>query len=465
MSDDLQVGAIVLSTDCSYVALVRRSSSNLWGFPRITLVGKKHAEAAKQAVRVETGVALSETFHDVTFEAEEQPGVTARLYLATGLPVTELAPEKKCSTGAVQAAWFPLRQVFDSDSDGSGGLVAPFLADLHRYLNSNLDVFGNELATDSELTGEELAECMIYKRRSWNGVLPVSFLAQWAADRKLPSPCYDTVHNPRVLHMQCVTCILPHLGLQVTPDWGSVTTEDATQNAALAGIMFLAGAVGKDSPHFITTLVGSDPTVRPTPLDAHQAKSMLDHRLQLVQQQKAQAARVFEQRRKAWDTEVNVLEQQRKALSKGGPQADDVVKQIACWQADMPQTEQAAVQLPKGVMSFPMLKTRAASKANGFADRGSAKKKAQEDRPQAELQKAQAKNPIQELKEILDRHKWQQAEYSFHGQQDDGGHICEITVHDAGITGIVSQPCQNQRAAKASAASQALSQLVQQGMA
>lgn len=69
-------------------------------------------------------------------------------------------------------------------------------------------------------------------------------------------------------------------------DWGSVTTEDATQNAALAGILFLGGAVGKDSPHFITTLVGSDPTVRPTALDARQASSMLDHRLQLVQQQK-----------------------------------------------------------------------------------------------------------------------------------------------------------------------------------
>ena len=58
-----------------------------------------------------------------------------RLYLATGIPISELAPEKNCSTGAVQAGWFPLRQVFDSDSDGSGGLVAPFLADLHRYLN------------------------------------------------------------------------------------------------------------------------------------------------------------------------------------------------------------------------------------------------------------------------------------------------------------------------------------------
>lgn len=71
----------------------------------------------------------------------------------------------------------------------------------------------------------------------------------------------------------------------------------------------------------------------------------------------------------------------------------------------------------------------------------------------------------QELKEILDRHKWQQAEYSFQGQQDDGGHICQINVRDAGITGIVSQPCPNQRAAKASAASLALSQLVQKGLA
>ena len=65
-----------------------------------------------------------------------------------------------------------------------------------------------------------------------------------------------------------------------------MTTEDATQNAALAAILFLAGGVGKDSPHFIITLVGSDPTVRPTALDPKQASSMLNQRLQLVQQQK-----------------------------------------------------------------------------------------------------------------------------------------------------------------------------------
>ena len=42
-------------------------------------------------------------------------------------------------------------------------------------------------------------------------------MCDWCVPLQLPSACYDTVHNPRVLHMQCVTCILPHLGLQVTP--------------------------------------------------------------------------------------------------------------------------------------------------------------------------------------------------------------------------------------------------------
>ncbi len=73
----------------------------------------------------------------------------------------------------------------------------------------------------------------------------------------------------------------------------------------------------------------------------------------------------------------------------------------------------------------------------------------------------------QELKETLDRHKWQQAEYSFHGQQDDGGHICEVVVKDSGVVHAtaVSKPCQNQRSAKSSAASQALSILVQKNLA
>ena len=61
--------------------------------------------------------------------------MTVRLYLTTGIAISQLTPEKDCRTGALQAGWFPLRQVFDSDPDGSGGLLAPFFAGLHRYLN------------------------------------------------------------------------------------------------------------------------------------------------------------------------------------------------------------------------------------------------------------------------------------------------------------------------------------------
>lgn len=69
-------------------------------------------------------------------------------------------------------------------------------------------------------------------------------------------------------------------------DWGSVTTDDANQNAALAAIMFLAGGVGKDSPHCIITLVGSDPTVRPLSLNRKQALAMVDQRAHDVLREK-----------------------------------------------------------------------------------------------------------------------------------------------------------------------------------
>lgn len=66
-------------------------------------------------------------------------------------------------------------------------------------------------------------------------------------------------------------------------DWGSVITEDATQNAALAAIMFLAGGLGKGSPHCIITLVGSDPVVRPLLLDQQQAQQMLQTRADKIE--------------------------------------------------------------------------------------------------------------------------------------------------------------------------------------
>lgn len=128
----------------------------------------------------------------------------------------------------------------------------------------------------------------------------------------------------------------------------------------------------------------------------------------------AQAARVFEQRQKAMDAEVNILEQQKKALGKGGRPAEEIVRQLASWQAGVPQAEQAQAHLPKGVMSFPIMKTRAASTANGFADRGGSKKKVKEDGTQADLQRMQAKNPIQVSTQSLNCGKNVHCSYSLY---------------------------------------------------
>lgn len=108
-----------------------------------------------------------------------------------------------------------------------------------------------------------------------------------------------------------------------------------------------------------------------------------------------QARKAFEAKLEAWDRESSALQQQKAALTKGGSQADAVVKQIATWQASLPQAEQPLTQSPKGMLNFPVMKTRGANAMNGYADRGSNKKKLKEDAPQAELQRTQIKNPVQ----------------------------------------------------------------------
>ena len=50
---------------------------------------------------------------------------------------------------------------------------------------SHPEVFGQELTEWDGETAEELAGCMLYRRRSWRGILPVNHLAQWALTHKV----------------------------------------------------------------------------------------------------------------------------------------------------------------------------------------------------------------------------------------------------------------------------------------
>ena len=60
------------------------------------------------------------------------------------------------------------------------------LVEISRHVCcSNLDVFGGELRSNNGFTGTDLAECMIYRRRTWQGILPVNHLAQWALSKQV----------------------------------------------------------------------------------------------------------------------------------------------------------------------------------------------------------------------------------------------------------------------------------------
>ena len=62
---------------------------------------------------------------------------------------------------------------------------------------SNPEVFGKELAGWDDETAEGLAGCMIYRRRSWKGILPTNHLAQCAASHQVT----QTVHCNSLLSL------------------------------------------------------------------------------------------------------------------------------------------------------------------------------------------------------------------------------------------------------------------------
>ena len=71
---------------------------------------------------------------------------------------------------------------------------------------------------------------------------------------QLPGPCFNVFERDRTparTHF-CATCLLPHLGLQLTPDAVYPSPLDAMENSAILAILYLEGALAPDCPlvHF-----------------------------------------------------------------------------------------------------------------------------------------------------------------------------------------------------------------------
>ena len=91
---------------------------------------------------------------------------------------------------------------------------------------------------------------------------------------QLPAPCYHIFEQQRHVpvdpagcssgalpvnpaHRYCVTILLPHLGLQLTPDVAYASPHAARHSAALLALVYLAGALAPDCPVVQLAVAGS----------------------------------------------------------------------------------------------------------------------------------------------------------------------------------------------------------------
>ncbi len=84
---------------------------------------------------------------------------------------------------------------------------------------------------------------------------------------QLPAPCYSQASRRSAgSGYSTTTCILPHLGVQITPEVHSSSQEQAEQTAATCAILYLEGCIDIHSSHCRVVPVGFPPLLRPEQL-------------------------------------------------------------------------------------------------------------------------------------------------------------------------------------------------------
>ncbi|EIE21889.1 hypothetical protein COCSUDRAFT_56336 [Coccomyxa subellipsoidea C-169] len=256
--------------------------------------------------------------------------------------------------------------------------------------------------------GVALADVIVWRRGQWVGPSPREHMLEWSLKHMLPRPCYDVMQSSDAPSLFQATCILPHLALQVTPVVPYAAPEDAEQNAALMAIVYIEGALAKDSAMCTLTRVGQPALPGWTPVQVN--SPALPSHAQLVKEMLDQE---FEVRKVALGKEQDMLKIQQEALLQGGPNAQSIAANLFKELND-----------PGGTEDGPALKKQ-------------------------RMQAPQVKGPVQELKEFCEKHKWQLPTYEFSPGPEGRGYVCRLTLPDANISGMQSGLQPNQKAAKA----------------
>lgn len=109
----------------------------------------------------------------------------------------------------------------------------------------------------------------------WRGPTPQQHLSRYFQANALPAPSYRVVARMEgrwgslAAPFVTATCLLSHLGLQITPAFDSGDADAAQQNAALLALTYLCGGLGVGSRHAWLVPVGYPAWYRPEDLASY----------------------------------------------------------------------------------------------------------------------------------------------------------------------------------------------------
>ncbi|PSC76435.1 choloylglycine hydrolase [Micractinium conductrix] len=239
-----------------------------WQFPSVGAAARgerAELEAALEAAQQQLGLDVTPHLcsQPVIHALGPEPKQSTKFFMAFCLPEgAELAPQE--GSGVADAHWVDLQELLAETAQQeitSSQLVA-VLRQLQGMLKRRY-----ELVFPADDSYQEVASAMCWHEAvqagegrgggvdRWQGVAPKDFLEEHCREHKLPAPAFNVFEHGRTpggaTHF-CATCLLPHLGLQITPDAVYPSPLDALECVSVLAILYLEGALAADCPllHF-----------------------------------------------------------------------------------------------------------------------------------------------------------------------------------------------------------------------
>ncbi|KAK9861729.1 hypothetical protein WJX84_005640 [Apatococcus fuscideae] len=406
----MHTGAVAFSIGLHSVLCVRKASSEGWQFPYLP-AEEGDENSATAVVKTLTGLDISGRFTTDHVEAEvglpqEVGSEMVRLFIAAGVP-EDLPSSSEAGEEWEEVRWLPWQPLLSAGPHhllGPHGqapqreLIRPFLNLILKWHDRHKHVYQQEAV--SEDAAQELGDIAVFRPSTWKGPLPRETLSHWCQLNQVADAYYTILDGQHPL-FKSASCILSHRAAVITPEWAYSRAEDAMDNAALAAIMFLERGLNAATHRCKICTVGEVPQLGPLQYMARRGEfaSLLASQSAALFAEKERVRQELEAQQASIEAQLNAVTQQQEVLNS------QVFEEDAVLTAD--DVAATVEQLPSAV-SLPVFND--APPSQGKAKRQKTGKAAAKAAVAASNPgQSHNQNPVQTLKETLDKKKWPQA--------------------------------------------------------